>query len=102
MVSAANTGGSIGISLANNVLAHRAQFHQSRLVELVDTSTVQFQAALKQATDYFVAQGSSLAQAQQKARRLRKVLVGLRRDQWGPPCRRSRAVGNAGSDTLCA
>jgi DHA2 family multidrug resistance protein len=64
---ARNTGGSIGISLANNVLAHRGQFHQSRLIELVNPATVQFQAALKQATDYFVAQGSSLAQAQQQA-----------------------------------
>jgi MFS transporter, DHA2 family, multidrug resistance protein len=64
---ARNTGGSIGISLANNVLAHRTQFHQSRLVELVNTSTVQFQTALKQATDYFMAQGGSLAQAQQQA-----------------------------------
>ena len=64
---ARNTGGSIGISLANNVLAHREQFHQSRLIELVNTSTVQFQAALKQATDYFVAQGSALAQAHQQA-----------------------------------
>jgi DHA2 family multidrug resistance protein len=64
---ARNTGGSIGISLANNVLAHREQFHQSRLVELVNTSTVQFQAALKQATDYFMAHGSSLALAQQQA-----------------------------------
>lgn len=44
---ARNTGGSIGISIANNVLAHRQQFHQSRLVELVNTSTVQFQATLK-------------------------------------------------------
>jgi MFS transporter, DHA2 family, multidrug resistance protein len=37
---ARNTGGSIGISLANNVLAHREQFHQSRLVELVNPATV--------------------------------------------------------------
>jgi MFS transporter, DHA2 family, multidrug resistance protein len=64
---ARNTGGSIGISLANNVLGHREQFHQSRLVEFVNPSTVQFQATLKQVTDYFVAQGSSLAQAQQQA-----------------------------------
>ena len=64
---ARNTGGSIGISLANNVLAHREQFHQSRLVELVNTSTVQFQAAMKQATDYFLTQGHSLGQAQQQA-----------------------------------
>jgi Major Facilitator Superfamily len=34
MVNAArNVGGSIGISVVNNVLAHREQFHQSRLVE---------------------------------------------------------------------
>ena len=64
---ARNTGGSIGISLANNVLAHRQQFHQSRLVELANTATVQYQTTLKQVTDYFVAQGSSLAQAQQQA-----------------------------------
>jgi DHA2 family multidrug resistance protein len=64
---ARNIGGSIGISLANNVLAHRQQFHQSRLVELVNTSTVQFQIALKQVTDYFAAQGASLTHAQQQA-----------------------------------
>jgi MFS transporter, DHA2 family, multidrug resistance protein len=64
---ARNCGGSIGIALANNVLAHREQFHQSRLVELVNTSTSQYQAALKQVTDYFAAQGSSLTQAQQQA-----------------------------------
>jgi MFS transporter, DHA2 family, multidrug resistance protein len=67
MNAARNTGGSIGISLANNVLAHREQFHQSRLVELVNTSAVQFQVTIKQATDYFVAHGASLAQAQQQA-----------------------------------
>jgi DHA2 family multidrug resistance protein len=64
---ARNTGGSIGISLANNVLTHRQQFHQSRLVELVNPSTTQYQAAAKHVTDYFSAQGSSLAQAQQQA-----------------------------------
>jgi DHA2 family multidrug resistance protein len=64
---ARNTGGSIGISLANNVLMHRQQFHQSRLVELVNPSTTQYQAAAKHVTDYFSAQGSSLAQAQQQA-----------------------------------
>jgi DHA2 family multidrug resistance protein len=64
---ARNTGGSIGISLANNILAHREQFHQSRLIELVNTSTVQFQGTLKQATDYFMAHGNALPQAQQQA-----------------------------------
>ena len=31
--AARNTGGSIGVSLVSNVLTHREQFHQSRLVE---------------------------------------------------------------------
>ena len=65
--AARNTGGSMGISLATNVLAHREQFHQSRLVELVNTSTVQYQETLKQVTHYFTTQGSSLAHAQQQA-----------------------------------
>ena len=64
---ARNTGGSIGIALANNVLTHRQQFHQSRLVELVNPSTTQYQETLKQVTDYFAAQGASLAHAQQQA-----------------------------------
>ena len=63
---ARNTGGSIGISLANNVLAHREQFHQSRLVELANPTTTQYQNTLKQVMDYFTAHGSSLAQAQQQ------------------------------------
>ena len=50
---ARNTGGSIGISLANNVLAHREQFHQSRLVELVNPSTIQYRNTLKQVTGLF-------------------------------------------------
>ncbi len=65
--AARNTGGSIGISLASNVLAHREQFHQSRLVEDVIPSSVQYQDTLHQATSYFAAQGSSLLQAQQQA-----------------------------------
>jgi DHA2 family multidrug resistance protein len=64
---ARNTGGSIGVSLVSNVLAHREQFHQARLVEHVIPSSVQYQDTLQQATNYFVAHGSSLAQAQQQA-----------------------------------
>ena len=64
---ARNTGGAIGISLGNNVLAHREQFHQSRLGELANAATPQYQDTLKQAMDYFAAHGSSLAQAQQQA-----------------------------------
>jgi DHA2 family multidrug resistance protein len=65
--AARNTGGSIGISLANNVLAHREQFHQSRLVELANPANAQYQNTLKQVTDYFMSHGGSLLQAQQQA-----------------------------------
>ena len=49
------------------MLAHREQFHQNRLVDLANPATPQYQDTLKQALDYFVAHGSSLAQAQQQA-----------------------------------
>ena len=64
---ARNVGGSIGVSLATNVLAHREQFHQSRLIELAIPSSVQYQETLQRMTEYFAAQGSSMAQAQQQA-----------------------------------
>jgi DHA2 family multidrug resistance protein len=65
--AARNTGGSMGVSLASNVLVQREQFHQSRLVELAAPSTPQYRDALHQATQYFLAQGSSLAKAQSQA-----------------------------------
>jgi len=65
--AARNTGGSIGVSLVSNVLAHREQFHQSRLVESVIPSSAQYQDTLQQVTSYFAAHGSSLLQAQQQA-----------------------------------
>ena len=64
---ARNTGGSIGISLATNVLAHRAQFHQSRLVENTIPSRGAYQHTMAQVTQYFVDHGSSMAQAQKQA-----------------------------------
>jgi DHA2 family multidrug resistance protein len=67
MNAARNTGGSIGISIVSNVLAHREQFHQSRLVDHAIPSSVQYQDTLHQATNFFLAQGSSLIQAQQQA-----------------------------------
>jgi DHA2 family multidrug resistance protein len=67
MNMARNVGGSMGVSLATNVLAHREQFHQSRLIEHAIPSSVQYQDTLQRMTDYFAAQGSSLVQAQQQA-----------------------------------
>jgi DHA2 family multidrug resistance protein len=65
--AARNTGGSIGISLVSNVVAHREQFHQSRLVEHATPASIQYQDTLQQVTNYFVAHGSSFLDAQQQA-----------------------------------
>ena len=65
--SARNTGGSIGISLINNVLWRREQFHQNMLVDQALPSSVQYQDTLHQVTNYFVGQGSPLIEAQQQA-----------------------------------
>jgi DHA2 family multidrug resistance protein len=65
--AARNIGGSIAISLVSNVLAHREQFHQSRLVEQVIPSNSAYQSTLQEVTSYFAAHGSSLAQSHQQA-----------------------------------
>ncbi len=65
--AARNTGGSIGVSLVSNVLTHREQFHQNRLVEQVIPSSTTYQDTLQQITHFFTAQGSSLAQAHDQA-----------------------------------
>jgi DHA2 family multidrug resistance protein len=65
--AARNTGGSIGVSIVSNVLTHRQQFHQSRLVEQVLPSSTQYQDTLQQVTNFFSAHGSSLSQAHDQA-----------------------------------
>ncbi len=67
MNAARNIGGSIGISLAVNVLADGQQIHQSRLAEHIVPSSIQYQETLRRVTDYFTAHGSSLTDAQQQA-----------------------------------
>src|ERR1700721_359071 len=64
--AARNTGGSIGVSIASNVLTHREQFHQSRLIEHVTPSSPQYQSTLQQVTHYFALQASD-AQARATA-----------------------------------
>jgi MFS transporter, DHA2 family, multidrug resistance protein len=64
---ARNVGSSIGVSLCNNTLAHREQFHHSRIVELTDPSGIPYQETLKQVTKYFIASGSLVSRAQQLA-----------------------------------
>ena len=65
--AARNTGGSIGVSLANNVLAHREQFHQSRLSEATVPSSIPFQHAMNQATHFFAGAGASPGDAKAQA-----------------------------------
>jgi MFS transporter, DHA2 family, multidrug resistance protein len=67
LTAARNTGGSIGVSLASNVLAFREQFHQSRLAEHAIPSGIPYQETMRQLTNYFAAQGSSILQAKQQA-----------------------------------
>jgi DHA2 family multidrug resistance protein len=67
MNAARNIGGSMGISLAVNVLADGEQTHQSRLAEHILPSSIQYQDTFRRVTDYFVAHGSPLAEAQQQA-----------------------------------
>jgi DHA2 family multidrug resistance protein len=64
---ARNLGGSIGISMANTLLAQRSQFHQTRLVEHIYPSSSSYQQALDRITQYFVQQGDALAQAKARA-----------------------------------
>ena len=65
--AARNTGGSIGVSIASNVLTHREQFHQSRLIEHITPSSPQYQNTLQQVTHYFALQGFSPGDAQARA-----------------------------------
>jgi DHA2 family multidrug resistance protein len=64
---ARNLGGSIGVSIANTGIAQRSQFHQSRLVESIVPSSVNYQHALERLTEIFVGQGSSQVTAQRQA-----------------------------------
>ena len=82
--AARNTGGSIGVSLASNVLAHREQFHQSRLVEQVIPSSPQYQDTLQQATQYF-ARAGQLARAGSAARLLPGSASRCRRRRLSSP-----------------
>jgi DHA2 family multidrug resistance protein len=64
---ARNTGGSMGISLYTTLLAQHEQLHQSRLVESIYPSSIQYQNTLNQLTEYFLQRGSSHLDAQQQA-----------------------------------
>lgn len=64
---ARNVGGSMGVSLAQNILAYRSQFHQSRLVESVNPAAPAYQETMRQATQYFSEHGYAGVEAQNQA-----------------------------------
>jgi DHA2 family multidrug resistance protein len=68
MINAArNIGGSIGVCIALNVLAHREQWHQSRLVEHIVPSSPAYHETLQTMSRYFAQRGATMADAQSQA-----------------------------------
>ena len=68
MINAArNIGGSIGVCIASNVLAHREQWHQSRLVEHIAPSSPAYHQTLQTMTRYFAQRGATGPDAQAQA-----------------------------------
>ena len=64
---ARNIGGSMGVALAQTILAQRQQFHQSRLIEHVAPSDLGYQQTLDAMTRFFQAQGSNATDAASQA-----------------------------------
>jgi MFS transporter, DHA2 family, multidrug resistance protein len=64
---ARNIGGSMGVALAQPVLAQRQQFHQSRLIEHAAPSDLGYQQTVDAMTRFFQAQGSNASDAASQA-----------------------------------
>ena len=64
---ARNVGGSIGVCIAQNTLAYRQQFHQSRLGEHVASVEPAYQETMRQATAYFSQRGFAGPDAERQA-----------------------------------
>ena len=64
---ARNLGGSIGISLANTVVAQRVQFHHARLAEQVYPSSAALDRTTGQLMHYFAGQGVAAVNTQNLA-----------------------------------
>jgi MFS transporter, DHA2 family, multidrug resistance protein len=60
---ARNLGGSMGVALAQTLLAQRQQFHQSRLIEHISPSDIGYQQTIDAMTRFFQAQGSNAPDA---------------------------------------
>jgi len=64
---ARNIGGSMGVALAQTILAQRQQFHQSRLIEHAAPSDIGYQQTIETMTRFFQAQGSNASDAASQA-----------------------------------
>jgi MFS transporter, DHA2 family, multidrug resistance protein len=64
---ARNIGGSMGVALAQTILAQRQQFHQSRLIEHTAPSDVAYQQTIDAMTRFFQAQGATASDAASQA-----------------------------------
>lgn len=64
---ARNIGGSIGVAVAQTLLAQRQQFHQSRLIEHAAPSDLGYQQTIDAMTRYFQSQGSNASDAASQA-----------------------------------
>lgn len=64
---ARNIGGSMGVALAQTVLAQRQQFHQSRLIEHAAPSDLGYQQTIDTMTRFFQAHGSNASDAASQA-----------------------------------
>lgn len=64
---ARNIGGSMGVAVAQTLLAQRQQFHQSRLIEHAAPSDLGYQQTIDQMTRFFQAQGASANDASSQA-----------------------------------
>jgi len=64
---ARNLGGSMGVALAQTMLAQRQQFHQSRLIEHIAPSDLGYQQTIDAMTRFFQAQGSNASDASGQA-----------------------------------
>lgn len=75
--AARNTGGSIGVSIASNVLAYREQWHQSRLVEHINPAEPAYHQTMQNLQSFLTGRGSSTVDAQGQAMALIGQQVGL-------------------------
>lgn len=63
---ARNLGGSIGVSMAQTLLARREQFHEARLAEHILASSLAYRQTLSEAAKYFAAHGAAGPDAQSR------------------------------------